>query len=524
MANPLSHNTLSERTRLAPGAGMIGLIVVAIGLACVVASLVIGIYSQGGLKRFFFAYLFAWCYFTAICVAGLIWTMVQHLVRAGWSTNVRRIMETIGMQVWVFGVLALPILANVLIYNNDTPAGENARIFAWARPVSSLVSHHEEGALHEGRHAEHAEVDTAGHTPEVAPAAASDAPAAATHDALTPAVAHDSEGAPAGPHYAAQTVGGDIPINGDPNDMRNDAQWREQKIEQLMPGSLRQYDEVMLQKRFWLNPWFFCLRIIIYFVVLTAVALYYYRSSTRQDRTQSIETSVRLGKASAPLVMACGLCLSFIGFDMFMTLDPHWFSTMFGVYYFAGGTQAMWATTILILMFLQARGYLTRSVTAEHYQDLGKWLFAFVFFWGYVTFSQYMLQWYANLPEETFWFQKRGATTAGGDTNAYTIWVLALLFCRFLIPFPFLLSRHVKRFKPTLMIAALWILGAHLIDMYLIVIPESSTAGYFGLPEIAAWVGFAGLFFGGIVWTLSRHELRAVGDPRVHESMAFQNM
>src|SRR5690606_23574783 len=138
--------------------------------------------------------------------------------------------------------------------------------------------------------------------------------------------------------------------------------------------------------------------------------------------------------AAGPLILLTGITLTLFAFDLLMSLDPHWYSTMFGVYYLAGAFIAGWASIIIIVNLLQMGGLLRQSVNQEHFHDLGKYLFGFVFFWGYIAFSQYMLLWYANLPETTSWFARRGATTADGDQNVFTWLALILLFCHLLIP------------------------------------------------------------------------------------------
>ena len=121
-----------------------------------------------------------------------------------------------------------------------------------------------------------------------------------------------------------------------------------------------------------------------------------------------------------------------------MSLNPHWFSTIFGVYYFAGSVLSSLIIITLLAQWLQRAGRVRNAITLEHYHDLGKLTFAFVFFWGYIGFSQYMLIWYANLPEETQFFVPR-------TLGAWKSVSLILLVCHLLIPFAGLLSRHAKR-------------------------------------------------------------------------------
>jgi hypothetical protein len=192
------------------------------------------------------------------------------------------------------------------------------------------------------------------------------------------------------------------------------------------------------------------------------------------------------------------------------------------------------AAIILVLLVLQRMGFVARGVSTEHYHDLGKFLFAFTFFWGYIAFSQYMLLWYANLPETTLWMIRRGASTAPEHAgNPWRLVVLALLLGHLLIPFAGLLSRHVKRNRKLLAFWAGWMLVFHYLDLYWLVMPElgghaAHGGGHHGLPfgiiEIACLLGVGGVFFAAFVRLLARHKLRPMKDPRLGEALAFENL
>jgi len=224
-----------------------------------------------------------------------------------------------------------------------------------------------------------------------------------------------------------------------------------------------------------------------------------------------------------------GLTITGAAGDFIMSLDPHWFSTMFGVYYFTGCTLGSWATLIIIVALLQRAGYLTASITVEHYQDLGKYLFAFTFFWGYIAFSQYMLLWYANIPEEIEWFNRHGATTVSQNFSGWSLVILALLFGQLLIPFPGLLSRHVKRRVGVLVFWAVWVLAFHYLDTYWMVMPEYHVIGGHVtlisiVVDLAALVGVGGVFVSSLVRSMAPYSLLPTGDPRLPESLAFHNI
>ena len=284
-------------------------------------------------------------------------------------------------------------------------------------------------------------------------------------------------------------------------------------------------DSITLQKRKWLNPWFFILRVIIYFSIWTAMALWYRRRSIEQDRTKDPEATRRMQVFSGFCMLVLGLTLTGAAGDVLMSLDPHWYSTMWGVYYFAGSALVYFAVAIVAVYLLQKAGYLRKSITIEHYHDLGKYLFGFTFFWGYIAFSQYMLLWYANIPEEIAWFSRHGATTVRQDVNGWSWVIVAILFGQLLIPFAGLLSRYPKRWVGVLLFWALWVIAFHVLDTIWIVMPEyrGPMTPLMVAVLIAAFIGVGGVMLAALVRNLSSASLRPVADPRLPESLAFQN-
>jgi len=203
-------------------------------------------------------------------------------------------------------------------------------------------------------------------------------------------------------------------------------------------------DEALHQKvAYYLNPGFFAVRAVLYFVVWIGLARFFLRRSITQDESGDPALTQRMERGSPAALLLFALTVTFASFDWLMSLEPKWFSTIFGVYYFSGAAVGFLAAIILLVMLLQATGRLTSSVTVEHYHDLGKLLFGFVVFWGYIAFSQYMLIWYANIPEESVWYLAR--------QQGSWKWVsLVLLFGHLLIPFFGLLPREAKRRKLSL--------------------------------------------------------------------------
>lgn len=277
-------------------------------------------------------------------------------------------------------------------------------------------------------------------------------------------------------------------------------------------------DELLHHKTaYYLNPGFFAVRAVFYFVIWGWMARFFLLRSVEQDTSGDPALTQRMERLSPVALVLFAFTLTFASFDWLMSLEPTWFSTIFGVYYFSGVAVGFLAAVILLAMLLQATGRLRASITVEHYHDLGKLLFAFVFFWGYIAFSQYMLIWYANISEETSWYLVR-------QSGSWTWVSVLLLFGHLLIPFFGLLSREAKRRKAILGFWAGWLLVAHWIDLYWLVAPSLHPEGLrLGLIDAACLVGIGGVYFAGVLWTAGNRPLVPLGDPRLQESLAFEN-
>jgi hypothetical protein len=262
---------------------------------------------------------------------------------------------------------------------------------------------------------------------------------------------------------------------------------------------------------------FFVARWVVYLAVWAVVARFFVGKSIEQDASGEPLLSVRMKRASPPAMLALAATLTFAAFDMLMSLDPGWTSTIFGVYYFAGGAVAVYALLPVSAFLLQRAGLLRGSVTVEHYHDLGKLLFGFVIFWAYIAFSQLMLQWYANIPEETHWFVARESHGWG--------WVgLILIFGNFLLPFLVLLSRSPKRRPAVLAAVAGWLLVMHLVDLYWLVMPAASPSDAVPhLVDVTVFIGLVGLFVASAAFVVRGRSLVPERDPRLAESLSFEN-
>ncbi len=279
----------------------------------------------------------------------------------------------------------------------------------------------------------------------------------------------------------------------------------------------RAEQELLRKKAPYLNVPFFAGRAIVYFAVWILAAAFFLSRSTQQDESADPELTRRMQRWSAPVLVLFGLTITFASFDWLMSLEPTWFSTIYGLYFFSGSVVAFFAALILLAAGIQRSGRLTESITTDHYHELGKLLLGFIIFWGYMAFSQYMLIWYANIPEETVWYLDR-------QTGPWACVSIALLFGHLLIPFFGLLSREVKRRKILLGAWAVWILVFHWIDLYWLVMPTFAPEHLpLGLTDLCCMVGIGSLFLAGVLRTAESRALVAVGDPRLCESAAFEN-
>ena len=277
------------------------------------------------------------------------------------------------------------------------------------------------------------------------------------------------------------------------------------------------HDALLQHKAVWLNPTFFIVRVAGYFAIWISLTSFFLRASVNQDRSGDPGLTLWMESAAAPGVIVYAVTLTMAAFDLIMSLSPHWYSTIFGVYYFAGCFLGFLAFAVVLLHFLHARGYLAHVLHAEHRHDLGKLMFAFVTFWAYIAFSQYMLIWYANLPEETVWYEAR-------QHGPWLASSLVLLAGHFILPFLVLLSRNVKRRAATLVAAAAWLLFMHWFDLFYLVMPDTRPSGSpFRIFDLLCFVGIGGIFLAGILRRLRRVSLIPARDPRLAESLSAEH-
>lgn len=353
-------------------------------------------------EQFYYSYLTSFIFWLSVALGALFFILLHHLVNATWSVVVRRIAETMMMNIPVLLIFMIPILFGI----HD--------LFHW--------SHHD-------------------------------------------AVAHDA---------------------------------------------------ILQKKESYLNTTFFIVRAIAYFLIWIALSYFLFRKSLKQDNGELDPANTGMVSISAPGMILFAATITFAAFDWMMSLDPHWYSTIYGVNFFAGSVMAMLAVLILISSWLRFKGILTDVITIEHFHDMGKLLFAFIILWAYMAFSQYFLIWYANIPEETVWYLHRWE---GSWKNVS----LLIVFGHFVLPFFALITRPAKRNPLYLSIIAIWILIMHWVDLFWNITPNLHHHAHISWMDFTTMAGIGGVccwFF----WNrLKVHPIVAHNDPKLSTSIKMIN-
>lgn len=272
-------------------------------------------------------------------------------------------------------------------------------------------------------------------------------------------------------------------------------------------------DPIMLGKAPYLNVSFFVIRQFIYFGIWGYLGYRLHKVSVEMDHTNDWGLTSLLRKISAPGVLLFALTIAFASFDWLMSLDAHWFSTMFGVYFFAMSIQVLFPVLILITFWFHKNGVLKNTITQAHIYDLGAWFFGFTVFYAYIAFCQFLLIYYANIPEETLWFYHR-------LEGSWAIITYSFIIGRFLIPFILLLNRDRKHNKTLLMFTSILIIVMHLIEIHWIVMPILHHGGVaISWLDITTLIGLGGIFMGLFFSTLKSHDIVPVNDPTLAASL-----
>ena len=275
-------------------------------------------------------------------------------------------------------------------------------------------------------------------------------------------------------------------------------------------------NQVLLEKQPYLSHLFFFVRLGAYFIGLTLIARGMMRNSSAQDDDGHPRYTIAMRRIAFGGIPILAVCLTFAAVDWLMGLDFKWFSTMWGVYIFAGSAGSSMCLLVLLTTLLRGKGYL-QFVTMEHYHIMGKLMLAFCVFWAYIGFDQYMLYWYANIPDETSYFLRR---------NVGSWWYLStfLVVFRFFVPFPLLLLQGIKTHPKYLCMVAGWIVFMQLVDMYLIVMPMYHQTGFAPhILDLLALVAIGAPLAFLFIKNLGKHSLYPVRDPRLTESLKLSN-
>ncbi|HZH04467.1 MAG TPA: hypothetical protein VEY30_11845 [Myxococcaceae bacterium] len=394
LAGAVSLQRYSGGSGLMRAAGAAGLL----GLVGCVAGFVIAP------KQAYFSYLFAFCYWVGIAVAGIILLAIFHATKAKWMVVLRRAVETVAVTPPIFALLFIPIALGM------------RQLYIWVDPPPTLPEH----TLH-----------------------------------------------------------------------------------------------LLHHKHPYLNVPFFLARAAFYFASWSLIGYLLHRWSVRQDESGAVNLTVkqrRLGVGALPVL---ALTLTFAAFDWMMSLDPTWVSTIFGVYFFAGAFVSVIAIIILAAAYGQGENSFGRWMTPAHFHNLGKLLLGFTAFWAYIAFSQFLLIWIANIPEETPWYLVR--TRQGWKPVAYFLAV-----GHFVIPFFILLSQRLKTRPRALARVAAWILLMHAVDVYWLILPILYPHAPAPNPlDLAAWLGVGGVAVAFAIWRHRGRYAVPVRDPYLENSLRY---
>ena len=274
-------------------------------------------------------------------------------------------------------------------------------------------------------------------------------------------------------------------------------------------------DALYEHKSPFLNVPFFLIRMVLYFVVWGGLVAFFLSQAREQEETGDWRPTLRMGRGSCVGLLLFAITTAFAAYDWVMALDFHWFSTMFGVWFFAANTVAALALLSLIFVLVRTFGRAHGAITNEHLHDMGKLVFGFTVFWAYISFSQYFLIWYANIPEETMWFNIRRAEWT------WLSWVLPI--CHFIAPFLLLIPRPARRSGLMLGFVSAWIIVVHMLDVFWYVRPQVREVNHFTAIDVVGVLGPTLVLGGLLMIRIATRPLIPRNDPRQDEALAHKN-
>lgn len=430
-----------------------------------------------------YSWLFAFIFFITLALGGCFWTTLHHVTNSGWGVSIRRLMENLGFVFPFMAIIAIPLF--IPSVQDDLYEWMNRHRF-----IEQTVS-----------------VD-------------------AGHGHADPH--HGEEG---GESAGATKVEQHAPGGG----------YTSPSIDQLH-ATHDPHDHLLAVKHWYMTLEGWLTRVICFFVFL-GVGIYVLRKVSIDQDTDPKPTIRRLilaRKISCVVMPIFAVVATFIAFDFMMGTDYKWFSTMYGVYFFAGCALNSMAVLILALTWLRSKGYLKTVTSPEHYHVMGKLMHAFVIFWAYVSFSQFMLIWYANITEETSYFLLRNSFVEGGVN--WNLWSTLLVFLHFALPFAILLPHYMKKKVKFVVPICIYLLVMHILDLYIAIIPErgpslsvmNKFAGKEGeilltaphnayLGDIVAFITVGAFFLFIFLRNIGSANLYPNRDPRILESANLHN-
>jgi hypothetical protein len=277
-------------------------------------------------------------------------------------------------------------------------------------------------------------------------------------------------------------------------------------------------DPILQYKHPYLNPGFFIVRTIIYFAILIGLAYFLNKWSKEQDQTGDPQLAVRMEGLSAPGLILWGLAVTFSSIDWVMSLEPRWYSTIYGMIFMMVGTLLAMSFVIFVLRMLSdSEPILRESVTPNQFNDLGNLMLAFVMLWAYLSFSQFLIIWSGDIKDEIPWYMSR----AHGEWGALAA---VLIVLHFAVPFFLLLQRGVTRRLRRLSVVAGLLILLSLVDVYWLVVPAYETIGpRLHLLDVFAVIGVGGIWVAAFFWQLQKMPLLPRHDPRFEGALQHEH-
>ena len=270
------------------------------------------------------------------------------------------------------------------------------------------------------------------------------------------------------------------------------------------------YDELIANKTAYLNKPFFWVRTLIYIGTFIWFGMWFRRRSLKEDEVGGEEIHIKGYKRSAVFLVIFAVFSSTLSWDWLMSIDTHWFSTIYGWYVFSGMWVSAMNVIVILTLYLISKGYLD-NINSSHLQDMGKWVFALSFLWSYLWFSQFLLIWYSNIPEEVTYFITR--------IDHFAVPFFGMFIINFALPMVILMSRDAKRNPGFLIAMGVIIFIGHYMDTFLYIVPGVQGFMTFGWLEIGFLLGFTGFFINRVFTALAKAPLEPQKSPYLEESL-----